>query len=178
MFQTTRWLVSFFFAGCKVRKLAVVVDTDDRSAFNLERVWQEERCRLLKLAQKYQSAIYSSAIADYVDYGKHFNRLNISGLACETNTSLTLIAMDSLLHYHFAERLGINISNRKDRTVAVIVNDKVKANCKYCYLFYQTPTNIKRRAQQRHLSRRKCTTVAHRFRYRTYYSNLQFDGHV
>lgn len=124
-------MVSFFFfftvICCKLQQFAIVVDTDERSAFNLERIWQEERCHLLKSAQKYQPAIYSSTIVNYVDYGKKFNRLNVSGLACETNASLTLIAMDSLLHYHFAERLGVNVSNRKDKTVAVIVNDKVKA---------------------------------------------------
>lgn len=50
---------------------------------------------------------------------------NVNGMACKTNTSLSLVAMDSLEYYYFAERLGIDISNKKDKTAAVIINPKV-----------------------------------------------------
>lgn len=50
---------------------------------------------------------------------------SVSGLSCKTNTSLSLLAMDSLLHYHFAQRLGIDLSKNIDKSAAVIINDKV-----------------------------------------------------
>lgn len=82
---------------------------------------------MLKLAQDYQPALFSQSVTDYVEHGKEFANLNISGLGCKTNMSLTFIAMDSLMQRDLAERLGIDISNRKDKTVAVIVNEKVVA---------------------------------------------------
>lgn len=49
----------------------------------------------------------------------------INGLACVNNRTLKIIAMDSLSHYQFAEGLGINILDMKDKTAAVIVDKKV-----------------------------------------------------
>lgn len=121
-----RFLCSFFrFARVQRSFFFTVVDTDDRSASNLKRFWQEEECRLLKISQKYQPSVYSKSIVDYVDNEKEFVDFKISGLGCKTNASLTLIAMDSLMHHHFAERLGVNVSKKRDKTVAVIVNDRV-----------------------------------------------------
>lgn len=102
-----------------------VLDNDPLSASNLVNFWQKEKCKLLKISQNYHSSIYSQNIIDYVDNKKIINTFNISGLGCKTNTSLTLIAMDSLMYFYFAERLGINILKKKDKTAAVIINEKV-----------------------------------------------------
>lgn len=108
----------FFFRVCLVFKHKFIDD-------DLERLWQDEKCRLLKISQNYHPSIYSQSIIDHVNYGKDLNRFNITGLSCKTNASLTLIAVDSLMYYQFAERLGINVSKKKDKTFAVIVNEKV-----------------------------------------------------
>lgn len=82
---------------------------------------------MLKIAENYYPSTYPKDIVDYANYGKDLNIFNISGLACKTNASLSLIAVDSLMYHYFAERLGINISKRKDKTFAVIINDKVSS---------------------------------------------------
>lgn len=56
----------------------------------------------------------------------------MNGLACKSNKSLAFLAMDSLLHYPFAEKLGLNLSTYEDKTVAVITDDKVS---NYSFLF-------------------------------------------
>lgn len=110
---------------CECANEKKFVDGDVRSAWNLQRIYREEKCRVFKIAEKYQKEIFSESVVDNVDYGRDFVDFNISGLACTTNASLTLIAMDSLLQHGFAERLGIDVFSRKDRTAAVIVDDKV-----------------------------------------------------
>lgn len=91
------------------------------------RLWQEEKCRLFKMSQNYYPSIYSESIVNHVNYGKDLNRFNITGLGCKTNETLVIVAVDSLMYHHFAERLGVNISKKKDKTFAVIINDKVYA---------------------------------------------------
>ncbi|XP_054718361.1 thioredoxin domain-containing protein 11-like [Uloborus diversus] len=46
---------------------------------------------------------------------------NFSGLGCQTNRTLTFIAMDVILYHSFAENLGIDVSNNHHQTTAVII---------------------------------------------------------
>lgn len=82
----------------------------------------KEICRNFILAEKYHPAVFESKPLQ--DTGI----VDVTGLACKSNKSLGLLAMDSLMHYHFAEKLGINLSKYKDNTAAVIVDGKVRKN--------------------------------------------------
>lgn len=53
---------------------------------------------------------------------------NVTSLACKENSTLSLVAMDSIRYYNFAERLGIDIRNRVDKTAAVIVDEKMESH--------------------------------------------------
>ncbi|CAG9812911.1 unnamed protein product [Phaedon cochleariae] len=88
---------------------------DLKSAKNLQKSFQQEKCRQFLMAEKLQPAIFEN----------HGNRkLDISRLSCRSNESLTLLSMDSLLHYPFAQRLGIDLSKFADKSAAVILNEK------------------------------------------------------
>lgn len=84
---------------------------------------------MLKVSNRYQPKVFSESIVNYVDWGKREEQPNIQGIACMTNASLTLIALDSLQFYSFAERLGIDVLRGRDKTSAVIVYEKV---CIFC----------------------------------------------
>lgn len=96
---------------------------DSRSAGNLLRRWKKEKCRIAHLARQFHPVLLSESVRGTEDVG-----LNVSGLACKLNSSLVLIALDSLRYYHFAERLGIDISQAEDKTAAVIINQKMEAH--------------------------------------------------
>lgn len=53
------------------------------------------------------------------------NVTSIQGLGCSKNVTLLMLAVDSVINYHFAESLGIDIMNRKDMTAVVILDSKV-----------------------------------------------------
>lgn len=53
------------------------------------------------------------------------NITHIDGLACATNSSLYMIAVDSVENYHFPEALGIDITKKKDMTAVVILDSRV-----------------------------------------------------
>lgn len=99
---------------------------DDRSPKELQKSWDKDRCRLFVLSQEHHPDVFSVTTKDSAVWTKTFNNnFSIDGLACKANISLTLISMDSLLHNHIAERLGVNLSTKKGKTAAVIINEKV-----------------------------------------------------
>ncbi|KAF5283521.1 hypothetical protein FQA39_LY17336 [Lamprigera yunnana] len=95
---------------------------DYKSAKNLMKWWKQEQCRIGKIAESIYSSKFSELIAETDD------RINVTGLACKSNSTLTFIALDSLRYYHFAERLGINLFTIKDKTAAVIINQKMETH--------------------------------------------------
>lgn len=96
-----------------------VGENDERSPSNLLKLWRRNKCREFVFAETIQPAIFEKKNEN------ERNDHNISGLACRTNKSLTFVAMDSLLFYHFAERLGIDVTNSKDKSAVAIINEKV-----------------------------------------------------
>lgn len=54
------------------------------------------------------------------------NVTSVHGLACAKNFSLNMVAVDSVRNYHFAESLGIDVTNKKDMTAVVILDTKVR----------------------------------------------------
>lgn len=103
-----------------------MISGDKYSAENLQLLWKKEKCKLLKISEKYQPKLFSKSIVNYVDWGNQKEyQPDMQGIACKTNASLTLIALDSLQFYLFAERLGMDISRCVDKTTVVIINEKV-----------------------------------------------------
>lgn len=117
------------FESCKHQNVNVRGSNEDcytedhRSPNNLLKSWQNEKCRIAGLAREFHPILLTKSVRNTDD-----TRLNVSGLACKLNSSLALIAMDGLRYYHFAERLGIDISLNKDKTAAVIINQKMEAH--------------------------------------------------
>lgn len=52
------------------------------------------------------------------------------GLACKSNTTLSLLVMDSNIYEHFADGLGIDLNEYDDKTALLIFNAKVRF-CSY-----------------------------------------------
>ncbi|KAG5866351.1 hypothetical protein JTB14_004130 [Gonioctena quinquepunctata] len=94
---------------------------DLRSAENLQHLFRKERCRQFLAAEKLQAAMFEKP--NLVK-----RKFNISGLSCKSNKSLILLAMDSLLHYSFAQRLGIDLNKNVDKSAVVILNDKMESH--------------------------------------------------
>lgn len=99
---------------------ALLGNNDPKSPANLLKLLRGEKCRQFLTAQRLQPAKFENKV------DKEEKDFNIRGLACKSNKSLTLIAMDSLLHYHFAEKLGVDLSKCIDKSSVVIINEKVR----------------------------------------------------
>ncbi|KAL0278669.1 UNVERIFIED_CONTAM: hypothetical protein PYX00_000422 [Menopon gallinae] len=88
---------------------------DERSPENLLRLWDEEKCKLWTFANRYQKQIFPKT-------RKENSSTVIDGLACVNKKTLSIIALDSLLYHQFAEGIGINILELKDKTAIAIVD--------------------------------------------------------
>lgn len=91
---------------------------DERSPENLLRLWVEEKCKLWTFANRYQKQIFPKQ-------RKENSSTVIDGLACVNKKTLSIIALDSLLYHQFAEGIGINILELKDKTAIAIVDKEV-----------------------------------------------------
>lgn len=89
---------------------------DPRSSINLQKQYLKELCAKIELAAEVSPQPLPVL---------NGNNPKIEGLQCETNSSLSFIAIDSLVNHYFAESLGINISNKTDKTAVVIIDGKV-----------------------------------------------------
>lgn len=79
----------------------------------------KEICRNFLFAEKYHPAIFEEKST------RGNTIVDVNGLACKSNKTIAFVAMDSLLHYPFAEKLGIDLSKYRHKTTAVIIEDKV-----------------------------------------------------
>lgn len=107
------------------------LEGDPRSSVNLQKRMQRHLCRIAAIAEQTSPSYFSKTVKSG---SRHEDFANITGLACQTNSSLSLLALDSLRDYHFAERLGVDLDKRRFKTAAVIVNQKV--NWKYLVSFW------------------------------------------
>lgn len=81
-------------------------------------MWERDKCKTYHFANEYIKLPFPKLV-------KNYSSDAIDGMACVNNKTLSIIAMDSLLHYQFAEGLGINILDVKDRTAVVIIDKRV-----------------------------------------------------
>ncbi|KAK6623870.1 hypothetical protein RUM44_010726 [Polyplax serrata] len=91
---------------------------DEKAPRQLLKKWDEFECKNFEFLTEYYHLPFPRA----PDNSQLTEAIN--GLACVNNRTLKIIAMDSLSHYQFAEGLGINILDMKDKTAAVIVDKK------------------------------------------------------
>jgi len=89
---------------------------DERSSAALQEAASLERCRYLHRARHVHQPVFPHP-AYHRKSPRHF-----TGLACRTNKTMSLIAMDSLQFHQFAEGLGVDVLGRHDKTAVVIFN--------------------------------------------------------
>ncbi|XP_028027181.1 uncharacterized protein LOC114240723 [Bombyx mandarina] len=100
---------------------SMLPDEDDPlSPENLVQDNVKHFCRLMKFANGHSPPLYFS-----MDPEEERNVTRIEGMSCANNFSLYILAVDSIRNHHFAESLGVNITNKKDMTSAVILDSKV-----------------------------------------------------
>ncbi|XP_051156693.1 thioredoxin domain-containing protein 11 [Leptopilina boulardi] len=92
-------------------------ENDPYSAVEIQKFFYKEQCRLLMIGNKYYRSIFPKN-------DKEEENINLTTSICEVNKTLSFIAVDSLYYFHFAEGLGVDISNRKDKTAVVILDPK------------------------------------------------------
>ncbi|CAH0563678.1 unnamed protein product [Brassicogethes aeneus] len=96
-------------------------ENDHRSAENLQTIHKNEVCRNFLHSENFRPHSFEENV-------NMANAQDASGLACKVNRSLHFILIDSLVYYHFAERLGVDLNEFVDKTAAVIVNDKMESH--------------------------------------------------
>lgn len=97
-------------------------EDDPLSPDNLLQDSVKHFCKVFRFAQEWGAPIYPSRQPDVDE--RRINITHIEGLSCARNFSLHMIAVDSVRNHHFAESLGIDISNKKDMTAVVILDSK------------------------------------------------------
>ncbi|PZC86415.1 hypothetical protein B5X24_HaOG209134 [Helicoverpa armigera] len=97
-------------------------EDDPLSPDNLLQDSVKHFCKVFRFAQEWGAPIYPSRQPDVDE--RRINITHIEGLSCARNFSLHIIAVDSVRNHHFAESLGIDISNKKDMTAVVILDSK------------------------------------------------------
>lgn len=103
---------------------------------NLGKSLRKERCKTFLAAEKLQPAIFA--------HGNNPEDVEVSNLACSnSNQSINFVSMDSGLYYVFAERLGIDLSQKKDKSAVVILNERVSIKINI-YLYYKHFSNCTR----------------------------------
>ncbi|GBP68516.1 hypothetical protein EVAR_55649_1 [Eumeta japonica] len=91
-------------------------DDDPLSAESLLNDHIKHFCKLMEFAHDFGTPVFPVK--------ENGNISHIQGLACAKNFSLNMIAVDSVRNHHFAEALGIDVMNIKDKTAVVILDSK------------------------------------------------------
>lgn len=99
---------------------------DLRSPQKLRELKRVDECTTFEAAaaSKYSHSANSYAVADLKDLSE------ITGYSCKLNRTSSIVMMDSLEYGIYAQRLGINLNHRPDRTTLVIVDPEVGVSLK------------------------------------------------
>ncbi|KAG5674745.1 hypothetical protein PVAND_004696 [Polypedilum vanderplanki] len=90
---------------------------DERSPEAIEKYNLRRKCEMLRRAEKKSDIIF-------IDDEDTTPLKLISGLACKSNQTFTLISMDSVNFHTFAERLGVDILEIENKTAAMIIDQE------------------------------------------------------
>lgn len=88
---------------------------DDHSPESILKYNFRRKCEMLKISEKTSEILF-------IDDADSTSLQLISGLACKTNKTFTLISIDSVSFHTFAERLGIDILEMENKTAAIIMD--------------------------------------------------------
>lgn len=101
------------------------IEVDSKSADKITNNFNTLSCEITQLSKKIRPRLfyegYSSASTNVSSI--EFDKIN--GLACKTNKTLSLLAMDSLTYELIAERLGIELKESEFHTAAAIIDNEV-----------------------------------------------------
>lgn len=88
---------------------------DDHSPEAIAKYNFRRKCEMLRMAERKSEILF-------VDDDDSLPLQLVSGLACKSNKTFTLISMDSTSFHTFAERLGIDILEMENKTAAIIMD--------------------------------------------------------
>ncbi|OXU20522.1 hypothetical protein TSAR_015773 [Trichomalopsis sarcophagae] len=89
---------------------------DPRSSTSVRKAFYREECRQFLAGYSYQRPIFPREPDNDSD------EVELTEAICRVNKTLALVAIDSLHYFHFAESLGIDVGNAKDKTTVVILD--------------------------------------------------------
>lgn len=92
-------------------------EDDDHSPESIDKYEFRRKCEMLMLAERKSEILF-------MDDEDSASIQLVSGLACKSNKTFTLIAIDSVNFHTFAERLGIDILEIENRTSAIIMDQE------------------------------------------------------
>lgn len=101
------------------------VDDDSKSAIKIKNMFHTLSCEIIQLSKNIRPRLFyegysgASINASTIEFDK------INGLACKTNKTLSLLAMDSLTYELIAERLGIELKETEFHSAAAIIDNEV-----------------------------------------------------
>lgn len=95
-------------------------EDDDRSPESIDKYNFRRKCEMLMLSERKSKILFMS------DDEPAALEL-VSGLACKSNKTFTLIAIDSVNFHTFAERLGIDILEVENKTTAIIMDQETES---------------------------------------------------
>ncbi|KAL0893064.1 hypothetical protein ABMA27_014711 [Loxostege sticticalis] len=98
-------------------------EDDPYSHENLLQDYWQFFCKIFDFANQIGPPISPARI---MSLEERQNISNVAGLACKKNFTLHMLAVDSVRNHHFAEALGVDITNKKDMTAAVILDTKLE----------------------------------------------------
>lgn len=90
---------------------------DHRSPGAIEKYNFRRKCEMLRMSEK-------KAEVWFIDDNDSAPLELVSGLACKSNKTFTLLAIDSISFHTFAERLGINILEMENRSAVMIMDQE------------------------------------------------------
>ncbi|XP_063380638.1 uncharacterized protein LOC134667241 [Cydia fagiglandana] len=100
----------------ELRTTMLPFEDDPLSPENLIQDNVQHFCKLMRFANTWGPPVHPQRVTTNVSH--------IHGLACAQNSSLNMLAVDSVRNHHFAEFLGIDITSKKDKTAVVILDSK------------------------------------------------------
>lgn len=90
-------------------------EEDVQSADVVKQAYLKSECKRWITGNRYHQPVFPR------DNLEHPN-INLTKSVCKINKTLTLIAIDSLHYFYFAEGLGIDLLSKKDKTAVVILD--------------------------------------------------------
>lgn len=100
-------------------------ENDIRSAENIAKIYKAMKCKLVNLSKSIRSKLFHEHLDKLSTNESQKSFDKISGLACRSNRTLSILAMDSFTYELVAERLGIHLDQMDKQTAVAIIDREV-----------------------------------------------------